>query len=421
MTKLAPKFLFFSFLLLIAYIPFHGFISTWIISENGNELRYKAWKEVLIILMLVVAFNYLSRHRDVLKKLAERRINQVIVVYGLLHLIVALFTDQTLKAFMHGMVINLRFLAIFLLAQVIVEIYKSDTVKRLTIKTLLVVSTIISALVILQILLPKEFLQHFGYGEDTIPTYFTIDRNLEYIRYASTTRGPNVLGAYLILPVTTLTAFFFVKRNWRKIAQTVLMLFALLMTFSRSAWLGLLASVGIYKIYFSPKKIRDTVRKLLPVLLIFVAIFIAVFSTTDFIQHTVFHQDPDDLSDVINSTDEHWEATKAGVEDVISNPLGSGVGTAGPASRSNDKPARISENYFVQVGQEVGVVGLALFIWINVLLAQALLHKRDEEIMKPVLFSALIGLTVVSMLLHGWADEEVAITYWGIAGLYLNS
>ncbi len=59
--------------------------------------------------------------------------------------------------------------------------------------------------------------------------------------------------------------------------------------------------------------------------------------------------------------------------------------------------AKIAENYFVQVGQEVGILGLALFVWINVLLGKMLLENRDKNLMKPVLFTTLIGLTLVSI------------------------
>jgi len=216
------------------------------------------------------------------------------------------------------------------------------------------------------------------------------------------------------------TAYFFKKYDWRKVLQTAVLLAAMILTFSRSAWLGLVTSVGTYKVFFAPEKIKRIVRKLIPAFIVFVVVFLAVFVTTDFVQNTVFHQNPDDTSNIVDSNAEHWTATKEGVEDIIENPLGSGPGSAGPASFKNDDGAKISENYFVQIGQEVGVVGMVLFIWINVLLAKMLLTNQRRSLMKPVLFSTLIGLSIVSMLLHGWADEEVAITFWAFAGLYLE-
>lgn len=419
-TKQASIVLGWLFIFVIAYLPFHGILSTWAYTNLGYELFFQPWKEVLILVMLIFATLLALSQKQIFSKLSNRLINRVIAVYALLHLVLALFTEQTVSAFMHGLAINMRFLAFFLIAQVLVEAVKAKELRTKTNKVLLVVATIVSVIVLIQLILPKDFLEWFGYSKETIPPYFTIDRNLDFVRYAATTRGPNVLGAYLILPITMITALFFKKYDWRKVLQAFVMLTAMFLTFSRSAWLGLIASVGTFKIYFAPEKVQRIVKRSLPVLLVFLLMFVAVFATTDVIQNTVFHQDPGE-GGLVDSTGQHIDATKEGVRDVIANPLGSGPGTAGPASRRNDGKAKIAENYFVQVGQEVGILGLALFVWINVLLGKMLLDNKNKELMKPVLFTTLIGLTVVSMLLHGWADEEVALTYWGIAGLYVTS
>ncbi len=408
------------FVFLIAYLPFHGFLSTWAYTNFGYELFFKSWKELLLVVMLLGSVVIVLGNRTTLNKLAGRLINKVVVAYSALHLIMAAFTEQTTEALLHGLAANLRFLAFFLIAQVLVEVVKTKQLQTRVNKTLLVVATVVSVIVLIQLLLPKEFLEWFGYSKETIPPYFTIDRNLDFVRYAATTRGPNVLGAYLILPITMVVAMFFKKYDWKKVLQALVMLAAMFLTLSRSAWLGLLVSVGTFKIFFAPEKVQKVVRRLLPVLLVFVLIFVAVFMTTDFVQNTIFHQDPGE-GGLVDSTGEHFRATREGVKDVIANPLGSGPGTAGPASQRNDGKIKLAENYFVQVGQEVGILGLGLFIWINVLLGQALLKNRDKSFMKPVLFTSLIGLTVVSMLLHGWADEEVALTFWGVAGLYVTS
>ncbi len=408
------------FILIVAYIPFHGLVSTWTYSNFGYELFFKSWKEILLALMLLAAAVVALSNKEILKILWGRLINKLIAGYVVLHLVMALYTEQTLEALLHSLAINLRFLAFFLIAQVLVESVRAKELRARVKKTLLVVATVVSTIVLIQMFLPKEFLEWFGYSKETIPPYFTIDRNLDFIRYAATTRGPNVLGAYLILPITMVTALFFKKYNWKKVLQVAVMFGAMFLTFSRSAWLGLIASVGTFKLFFAPEKVQKITRRALPALLVLVVIFVAVFATTDVIQNTVFHQDPGE-GGLVDSTREHLNATKEGVKDVLENPLGSGPGTAGPASFRNDEPPKVSENYFVQVGQEVGILGLALFVWINVLLGKMLLDKRNEDLMKLVLFATLIGLTMVSMFLHGWADEEVALTFWGVAGLYVSS
>ena len=80
------------------------------------------------------------------------------------------------------------------------------------------------------------------------------------------------------------------------------------------------------------------------------------------VQNALFHTQDHSASSV-SSNDAHVSAFRSGVTDVLQQPLGDGPGTAGPASVYNsDHPARIAENYYVQIAQETGWLGLALFL-----------------------------------------------------------
>jgi hypothetical protein len=105
---------------------------------------------------------------------------------------------------------------------------------------------------------------------------------------------------------------------------------------------------------------------------------------------------------------------------IVQNPFGSGPGSAGPASfyNSNAQPI-ISESYFVQLGQEVGVLGLLLFLLICGYTAKMLYRQKDAT--AQVLLASFAGLSVISIFLHGWADDPTAMTWWGLAGLFLVS
>jgi hypothetical protein len=103
------------------------------------------------------------------------------------------------------------------------------------------------------------------------------------------------------------------------------------------------------------------------------------------------------------------------------HPLGDGPGTAGPASVYNHgHPARIAENYFIQVGQETGWLGLTLFTLINVGVGYLLWLRRDDPLALS-LFASLIGLTLINMLSHAWADDTLAYIWWGLAGIAMVS
>ena len=105
---------------------------------------------------------------------------------------------------------------------------------------------------------------------------------------------------------------------------------------------------------------------------------------------------------------------------MLREPLGQGPGTAGPASFRNDNPARISENYFIQIGQEVGILGLLLFVAINIGIARELWVRRDQ-LLSLVLLTSLAGLTLVNLISHAWADDTLGLIFWGLAGIAIAS
>jgi hypothetical protein len=267
------------------------------------------------------------------------------------------------------------------------------------------------------IILPHDFLGHFGYGAATIPAYETINHNQHYIRVFSTLRGANPLGAYLLIPISVASVLLLRgKRNWRQGAFLLASLAVLFFTFSRSAWAG--AGLSIVVLLSLGKLSRRSGRIAVAVaaglVLLAVGATIALRNNLNF-ENFVFHtQKHSAVSSTSNQG--HLTALRAGLGDLRHHALGNGPGTAGPASVYNDHPARIAENYFVQVGQEVGWLGLAMFILINVGVGYLLLLRRADPLALS-LFASLIGLTLINMLSHAWADDTLAYIWWGLAGI----
>jgi hypothetical protein len=194
---------------------------------------------------------------------------------------------------------------------------------------------------------------------------------------------------------------------------------ALFLTHSRSGWLGALAMVAMLAFTTLP---RDKLRMwfkfgTIPALLVG-GLLLWMATTIPAIRLAIFHSGGNDPNESLfeGSTGEHWQATWRGIQEVIAWPFGGGVGTAGPAS-FYDTHADIAENYYVQIGQEVGVLGLGLFIAINVLVAQALWRQKDTW--PRALLASFVGITVINMFLHGWADDPTAMTWWGLAGIWI--
>lgn len=274
-------------------------------------------------------------------------------------------------------------------------------------------------------LLPYDFLRHFGYGKGIIAAFHTIDNDPDLVRLQSTLRGPNPLGAYLVL---TIPVLWFSKdgswkqaKRWLLIAVSVTVLF---FTYSRSAEIGLALTLGLLAWWEINRRTsnlqglslqRRQLAVFVSAILILVIGGLYVFRNSQTVQETFLHDSPV-VSSAQTSNEVRFESISKAASDVIHQPLGRGPGTAGPASARNDHPARISENYFLQIGQEVGVIGITLFIAINILVAKELLRRRADMLAR-ILLAALVGLTFVNLLSHAWADDTLSYLWWGLAGI----
>jgi O-antigen ligase len=268
------------------------------------------------------------------------------------------------------------------------------------------------------ILLPADFLKHFGYGPGTIPASATIDQKVSYPRVQSTLRGPNPLGAYLVLVLSAVGAMIVAARKfrWRAVVLYAVSGVALVLTFSRSAWLGALVSM-ILLIWLSLRSVRIRRYVLLAAAVAVTAFAIVGYALrdNDRFQNIFFHTNEQSQS-TESSNQGHLAALHDGVSDVLHRPWGDGTGTAGPASVYNTGGSvRIAENYYVQIAQETGVIGLALFVAINVLVVLRLWQRRGDQL-ALVLLVSFAGIAVINMLMHAWSDDTLAYIWWGLAG-----
>jgi O-antigen ligase len=150
------------------------------------------------------------------------------------------------------------------------------------------------------------------------------------------------------------------------------------------------------------------------VLVIAGAGLVVVLKDNDRVQNILFHTDENSQAkDSSNET--RLNAQKAALQEVVQEPLGRGPGTAGPASQHNDgHDVRISENYFLQIGQETGWLGLGLFVGILAVVAKELWQRR-----RIALLASLFGITFICLVSHAWADDTLALLWWGAAGILL--
>lgn len=414
------------FLVIVTLLPFHALISTWAISNFGFETLFKAWKELLLIFVAVPLVIFIAfKDKKIANSLIKSRVNQLIAGFVLLNLLLILVGDNPAKVQVAGLVFNLRFFAMFLIAQILALKLAKSRYKELVLNLVFWCGAVVVVFGALQVLaLPNDFLRHFGYQQSIIPPYLTVDNNENLVRILSTLRGPNVLGAYLVLWLPFLA--YATKRmllkfevNWRVLLIVGLWLCSLVTLFasrSRSGWLGAVIALGIFVLLSVGKKWQK--RLIIAGIASALSLLsILVFNwNSSFVQTTLKHRDPSESS-AVNSDDQRTGSLMSSLKAIAANPLGSGPGSVNLASTYGDKPI-IVENYYLQVAQELGIIGLILFVAILVMVVLQLWRIKQQTI-AVVLLAGFAGIAVVNLLLPGWGDETVSMLWWGATGLVI--
>jgi hypothetical protein len=384
-------------------------------------LAWRSWKEALIILLLATILSWLWMHdRQFLRELAARRINQSILLYALLHLVLAAITDVNPEAVLYALVYNLRFFGIFLLAQIVWHYFRQNkTNERQLIRIVLWPAVIVVAFGLLQAtILPKDFLANFGYGPETIEPFTTIDDKANWLRFASFTRGPNQLGQYLLLPLLLAVALWWNRSTPKLTAFLAGGGAAMIATFSRSAWLGLAVATGAYFTIFNPQfSFRKFSKRIVITVMAAVVVVCGVLAwatSSESLRLVIFHDDQA-VGDAAGADEVRTSQTRQSLELIGEQPLGHGPGAAGPASFHNDT-TRINDNYYLQLALEVGVIGLIIFLTINYSVARSLWRQR-QELWPRVLLAVFAGMALINLFLSGWAQDEISLMWWGLAGL----
>lgn len=408
-------------MLIIFLVPFHAFLTVWGASLIGHYTALRLWDEVLLLLCIIGTVYLVITDGKIRSHTLTRRLVWLIFAYIAVNLIwgaVGLHQHTlTAKALGYGLIVNLRFLIFFLITWAVA--LRSSRLKKKWQWIVMVPAAIVVLFGLLQVLiLPNDFLTHFGYGPKTIEPFETINHNLDYVRVASTLRGANPLGAYLLIPISLLAGLIITgRRSWPYVSLFAASLLTLFFSFSRSAWIGAAIALTVIAIHYLDRKYLRPALLVVAGLLLLVLVGLAAMNwhRSARLENIFLHTQ---TNSAIKSTSDqgHIAALKSGLHDMVHEPLGQGPGSAGPASIYNQNRPRVAENYYVQVGQETGWLGLLLFLLINVGVGYILWLRRNNSL-ALTLVASLIGISFICLFSHAWTDDTLAYIWWGLAGV----
>ncbi len=425
---------FFIICLFLIILPFQAFLLTFARFEfnlsSGQFFVLSLWKEALLIFLFLFLF---LRFREEKFKISFSILDKLIIAFSVLTILYFLIFPGGLSSKLAGLRYDLEFF-LFYFAGRFSALNKKD------IKTFFYIflgGAIIAILFgLLQVsFLPPSFMLRFGYSPSLgdylktgiISTYEAVNPSLSnFYRIQSTFPGSLQFSSYLVLVIGLLFSTLLFLKGRKKILVIlilVLALAALIATYSRGAWLAVMFTIFITAFLKAKKKIYVVLPTVIIILAGVIAVF-ALFQVKTF-QTLLLHGEVRDNA-LFGSTVAHNEAFSKSFNIALKNPLGLGIGSAGPASKFSNETI-ISENGYLQVMIELGVLGFLIFVFILFSL-----FKELKGIFKSVkdnfykmfslgLLSSLSGLSLNNLFLHTWSDTATIYPLFLFIGLIIAS
>jgi O-antigen ligase len=442
LTWLKPKWAMF---LMIALIPFHAFIVTYLNFHfqltTSQQQILASWKEIILaVLAIKIIWQSIKLKQFPFKILF---VDKLIFVLFILALITIPFLTKNLTISILGLRYDFEMFFIF-------YIIRSFDWTTQEIKNVLWIifgaGIIISIFALIQThLLPKDFLVQFGYlpstnyiGFGPVPAFQVIG-NSGVLRAQSFLSGPNQLGSYaLILLSLSLSGLVFYKNLKLKIFFTFcFLLFALTLfyTYSRSAWAGFAIMLVVFS--FTWLYMKSGIKNLWKLGLIYLVIFGGILFFANMQKLNINPSNP--YSKNIQDIYLHHQGSDlirfSRVQDSLKilqeNPFGLGIGKAGMVANLYNIKYKgnliIPENWYLQIAIEMGILGIGIYLiiiyeffknfWRAIKKSDSILNKQ----ISLAIFLAFSGISICSLFLHAWSDITTTLIFWFIAGLVFEN
>lgn len=446
-------------LVLLCLLPFHALavtVLTKMIAGPGHAPMpvLAVWKEAVLALILVVACAEVFVLAVSGKRQAVRMRVDVIdaIILALLGIALALFFYRPWMT-TTGFVLGFKYDFIPLIAFLILRrVQWSERFRTQAESLLLAVGGIVALYGILTFFAPKGFFRLLGYS-DAHSLYIPSGPLAAYQqvsgsairRIQSTFSGPNQFGIWLLIPLSVMAASLLSRQRLaisgkptfpiRQYLLLGLLLLALVLTFSRSAWIGAFV-IGCAALYpLLPRRMFVQMLVSVSAIAAIVAVAASLVAPSVLLRKT--------------STWGHIVRPLQAIREIRRYPLGMGLGAAGPATNRMREPcvylpsgadpawakasprlcvfvgsnqvqpadhtctcAMLPENWYLQIGVELGVLGLVLYGAFILLVLKTLSVVEVVREQSLHVFLLFLSISIAALFLHAWEDAAVAYTGW---------
>lgn len=442
-------------LVLVAALPFHALGVTILtrIASGPNQPPMSVlalWKEALLGVVLLLAMGeWLSKIMQNRKKVRVAsdeffsfdRIDLCILILAADLLLVSLIRNSDTRTLIYGIRYDLVSLAAFVILR---RAEWSERFVRRAPIVLAAAAGIAALYAVATLALPESFFRLLGYGD--LHSLYVPGRPIAAFQQIGGTAlrrlqgpmsGPNQFGIWLAVALPFALSLRPAVRRW----LAPLLLLAIVLTFSRAAWI---ATAVVLVIAFWPqlKRLSVTAVTTLCIGVLAIAVTVLLFFPSVILR--------------VESSLGHLRNPLEAARVMLAEPLGRGLGSAGPAhnrvadacvfleegsdaswaaphadlcvfvgseqvqpvGRSCDCPL-LPENWYLQLGVEGGWIAFAAFIALVILLLRRL-RASDHPLARRT-FLSFVVVSIAALFLHAWEDAAVAYTAWVLAAAALRT
>lgn len=426
-------------LALLALLPFHALgvtVFTRIVAGPNNAPlgALALWKEALLAVVLLIALIEVIRSGDLKKALKLDRFDACVLVLAAALVVSTFIAGTPLTQAFYGIRYDLVPLIAFVLLRRVT--WSEAFLARLP---FVLGGAVLGAVVygLLTLALPASFFTALGYS-DLHSLYVPSGPVAPFQQIGGTAlrrlqgamSGPNQFGIWIACLLPILLAL---PGKWRRVVAPLALL-AILLTFSRAAWI---AAAAVLVVSFWPQLRKLSVSAVTALCVGILALSIAVLA---FFPSVILR---------IESSADHLSNPIEALGIMVREPLGHGLGSAGPAhNRVSDacvfleegsdaswavphvdlcvfvgdvqvQPVGkecscplLPENWYLQLGVEGGWIAMLTFMALVVLLIRRLWPTPPAM--------GLMVVAIAGLFLHAWEDAAVAYTVWILCAITLT-